>query len=340
MADYNKVGLLVVRERRILLCRKKHSTNLLILPGGCLEAGETELACLERELREELGDVSVTGLGYIGRYTDRAAGAPGKTVAIELYSGALDGTPAPHSEIAELVWFGEHDDRALLAPSLVNKILPDLIARGLLPWGAPGVELLAPARDLECGLAAIDCGADAVYIGAAEVRRARSGGQRHRGNRGARAPRAQVLGARVRHPQHPAPRRRTAARARLAWQLYETGVDALIIQDVGLLEGDLPPLPLIASTQMHNHTPERVAFLEQVGFRRAILARELEPGRRSARSARSAAHRAGKLRPRRAVRQLQRPVLPELRPRRAQRQPRPVRPALPQGLPLVDATAA
>ena len=47
-------------------------------------------------------------------------------------------------------------------------------------------------------------------------------------------------------------------------------LDALIIQDVGLLECTLPPLPLVASTQMHNTTPEKVSFLEQVGFRRAI----------------------------------------------------------------------
>ena len=52
---------------------------------------------------------------------------------------------------------------------------------------------------------------------------------------------------------------------RLAEQLYALGIDGLIIQDVGLLECDLPPLPLIASTQMHNTTPERVAFLEEVG---------------------------------------------------------------------------
>ena len=49
-------------------------------------------------------------------------------------------------------------------------------------------------------------------------------------------------------------------------EIYELGADGLIIQDTGLLEMDLPPIPLIASTQMHNHTPERVAFLEDVGF--------------------------------------------------------------------------
>ena len=58
-------------------------------------------------------------------------------------------------------------------------------------------------------------------------------------------------------------------------QLYEAGIDGLIVQDVGLLELDLPPLPLIASTQMHNATVEKVKFLEQVGFSRVILAREL-----------------------------------------------------------------
>ncbi len=62
---------------------------------------------------------------------------------------------------------------------------------------------------------------------------------------------------------------------KLIQRLYEAGVDALIIQDVGLLECELPPLPLFASTQMHNHTLERLQFLEAVGFRRAILAREL-----------------------------------------------------------------
>ena len=105
---------------------------------------------------------------------------------------------------------------------------------------------------------------------------------------------------------------------------------ALIIQDAGLLECDLPPLPLIASTQMHNHTPERVAFLEQVGFRRAILARELgldqirgHPRGRAAIELECFVHGA-------LCVVLQRPVLPELCPGRAQRQPRPVRPALPR----------
>jgi putative protease len=58
-------------------------------------------------------------------------------------------------------------------------------------------------------------------------------------------------------------------------EVFQLGADALILQDVGLLELDLPPIPLIASTQMHNNTAEKVQFLEAVGFKRVILAREL-----------------------------------------------------------------
>ncbi len=136
MADYHKIGLLVLDEGRILLCREAGAMARLILPGGSLEAGESSLECLERELHEELGDVSVSGLEWLGTYTSPAAGDASKTVLIELYQGQLEGTPEPHSEIAELVWFGEDDDRTLLAPSLIHKVLPDLLRRGILTWHA------------------------------------------------------------------------------------------------------------------------------------------------------------------------------------------------------------
>ena len=136
--DFDKVGLLAVRDGKILLCRKKHTTSLLILPGGCREPGESAGDCLSRELREELGEVIATEVELVGVYTDRAAGsapAQPKTVRIELYQAELMGEPTPHSEIAEVVWFGERDDRSQLAPSIAHKILPDLLARGILAWG-------------------------------------------------------------------------------------------------------------------------------------------------------------------------------------------------------------
>jgi 8-oxo-dGTP diphosphatase len=132
MADYHKAGLLYSQYGRILLCRKKHTTSLLILPGGTLEPGETAEECLGRECREELGEVELQNLHYLGDYESPAAGEDGKTVRIELYAGELKGTPAAHSEIQELVWFGPRDDAAQLAPSLRNVIFPDLRRRGLL----------------------------------------------------------------------------------------------------------------------------------------------------------------------------------------------------------------
>ncbi|RPI51132.1 MAG: U32 family peptidase, partial [Chloroflexi bacterium] len=137
------------------------------------------------------------------------------------------------------------------------------------------VELLAPARDLRCGQVAVDCGADAVYVGAP-----RFGARQRVGNSlediAALVAHAHTYWARVYVTVNTLLFDDELPQAvRLIHELYELGVDAVIIQDVGLLECDLPPIVLIASTQMHNHTPERVAFLEEMGFRRAILAREL-----------------------------------------------------------------
>jgi collagenase-like PrtC family protease len=140
----------------------------------------------------------------------------------------------------------------------------------------PGVELLAPAKDLETGIAAIDCGADAVYLGASRFS-AREAAGNSLTDIEALARHAHRYWARVYAAVNTILRDDEIDEAvRLCHGLHAAGADGLIIQDVGLLECDLPPLPLIASTQMHNHTPERVAFLEKVGFSRAILARELD----------------------------------------------------------------
>ena len=138
------------------------------------------------------------------------------------------------------------------------------------------VELLAPAKDLESGIAAINCGADSVYVGAP-----RFGAREAAGNSLADievlAAHAHRYWAKVYAAVNTILRDDEIETAvRLCHDLHRAGVDGLIIQDAGLLECDLPPLPLIASTQMHNHTPARVAFLGSVGFARAILARELD----------------------------------------------------------------
>jgi 8-oxo-dGTP diphosphatase len=132
MADLHKAGLFYVRDGKVLLCRKKHTTALLILPGGVIEAGETAEECLLRECREELGDVTISSIYKLGDYESPAAGHEEKTIRIELYAGDLLGEPQACSEIHELVWFGADDDEASLAPSLRHVIFPDLRHRGLL----------------------------------------------------------------------------------------------------------------------------------------------------------------------------------------------------------------
>lgn len=137
------------------------------------------------------------------------------------------------------------------------------------------IELLAPAKNLETGMAAINCGADAIYIGAAKFGARESAGN-SLSDIQSLVTYAHKYWARVYVTLNTLLFDEELPQAeRMAHALYEAGADALIIQDAGLLELDLPPLPLFASTQMHNHTPEQVAFLEKVGIQRVILAREL-----------------------------------------------------------------
>ena len=134
---------------------------------------------------------------------------------------------------------------------------------------------MAPARDLEVGKAAIDAGADAVYIGAPEFG-ARQAASNSIEDIAALVKYAHRFGAQVLVTlntllyDHEYPRA-----CALAHDLYKVGVDALIIQDLNLLNYDLPPIRLHASTQCDNRTPEQVLHLQQLGFRRAVLAREL-----------------------------------------------------------------
>ena len=137
------------------------------------------------------------------------------------------------------------------------------------------ISLLAPARDLEVGKAAIDAGADAIYIGAPEFG-ARQAASNSIEDIAALVQYAHRFGAQVLVTLNTLLYDHEYSRAcALAHDLYKVGVDALIIQDLRLLEHDLPPIRLHASTQCDNRTPEQVLHLQQLGFRRVVLAREL-----------------------------------------------------------------
>lgn len=137
------------------------------------------------------------------------------------------------------------------------------------------IELLAPAKNLECGIEAINHGADAVYIGAP-----RFGARAAAGNSiediKALVEHAHLYNARIYvtvntilHDEE------LPETEKMIWELYRAGVDALIIQDMGITRLNLPPIALHASTQMDNRTPEKVKFLSDIGLRQVVLAREL-----------------------------------------------------------------
>jgi len=137
------------------------------------------------------------------------------------------------------------------------------------------LELLAPAGDADIGIAAIDHGADAVYIGAPKFS-ARADAGTSVADIARLIQHAHLYYARVYVALNTILTDREVREAlEIINEIFRLGADGLIIQDVGLLEIDLPPIPLIASTQMHNNTFEKVQFLEAVGFKRVILAREL-----------------------------------------------------------------
>ena len=137
------------------------------------------------------------------------------------------------------------------------------------------IELLAPAKNMECAMAAITHGADAVYIGGPSF-----------GARVAAGNSFEDLEQLVcfAHPYHVKifvtlntilTDKELEKAEQQIHRYYNMGIDALIVQDMGLLKLDLPPIPLHASTQMDNRTPEKVKFLQNAGFQRVVLAREL-----------------------------------------------------------------
>ena len=137
------------------------------------------------------------------------------------------------------------------------------------------IELLAPARNLECGIEAINHGADAVYIGAPKFG-ARSAAGNSLADIATLVEYAHLFNVRIYVTVNTILRDSELSETEeMIWQLYNAGVDALIVQDMGITQLNLPPIPLHASTQMDNRTVEKVRFLSNAGFRQVVLAREL-----------------------------------------------------------------
>ena len=137
------------------------------------------------------------------------------------------------------------------------------------------IELLAPAKNLECGIEAINHGADAVYIGAPKFG-ARAAAVNSLEDIEALVQYAHLYNARIYVTVNTILKEEELKETEeMIYALYRIGVDALIVQDMGITKLNLPPISLHASTQMDNRTPEKVRFLWEAGFRQVVLAREL-----------------------------------------------------------------
>ena len=138
------------------------------------------------------------------------------------------------------------------------------------------LELLSPAKNADFGIEAVNHGADAVYIGGpaygARAKAPNSIEDIARLVRYAHRFNAEVFVTlnTIFHDNE------LEGAREIVYQLYDSGVDALIVQDMGLMEMDLPPIQLHASTQTDIRTVEKARFLDQVGFSQIVLARELD----------------------------------------------------------------
>lgn len=137
------------------------------------------------------------------------------------------------------------------------------------------IELLIPAKNLACGIAAVDHGADAVYIGAPQFG-ARVSASNSLEDISALVDYAHLFSVKVYVTVNVILKDEELKETEgMIWSLYHIGVDALIIQDMGILELNLPPIALHSSTQNDNRDIAKAKFLEKVGFRQIVLAREL-----------------------------------------------------------------
>lgn len=137
------------------------------------------------------------------------------------------------------------------------------------------VEILAPAKNLYQGMAAINAGADAVYVGAPQFG-ARSNATNSMDDVAELVKYAHLFKAQVFVVMNTILYDHELETARkMIYELYDMGVDALIVQDMAIMEMELPPIVIHASTQANNRDPKHVKFLADAGMERVVLAREL-----------------------------------------------------------------
>ncbi|MDA0167067.1 NUDIX domain-containing protein [Solirubrobacter ginsenosidimutans] len=124
------VAAAIVEDRRLLLVSKRQAPEIFYLPGGKREAGEDDLACLHRELDEELGVAAVDAVPWCDVVAP-AALEPGQQLRMRVFLARLEGRPSPAGELARLHWW-QRTDSLRLAPAIEHHVIPALTAAGLI----------------------------------------------------------------------------------------------------------------------------------------------------------------------------------------------------------------
>lgn len=132
MEIINKVALAVFKDKKMLQVRTKKQPEVFYTLGGKYEEGEDDIACLKREVKEELGcEVNESSLKFLKEFEDIAHGGQAM-LNVRVYTGNLIGEPKPSSEIVEIGWFDSNSDPKNLSVIAIRTIFPWLKKHGLI----------------------------------------------------------------------------------------------------------------------------------------------------------------------------------------------------------------
>lgn len=133
MKVIHKVALAVFKDGKLLQVRSRKQRCVFFTLGGKIEKGESEIECLKREVREEIGcELDESSIRFLQEFEDVAHGKDGDLVNIKLYEGKLIGEPKPSSEITEINYFDSNSDKRNLSVIAQRTIFPWLKMHGYI----------------------------------------------------------------------------------------------------------------------------------------------------------------------------------------------------------------
>lgn len=133
MKTIRKVALAVFKNKKLLQVRTSKQKSVFYTLGGKIEEGESDMDCLKREVKEEIGCfLNESSVKFLATFQDVAHGKDGDLVNIRMYEGRLIGSPKPSSEVVEIGWFDSQSDKKHLSVIAQRTIFPWLKENGYI----------------------------------------------------------------------------------------------------------------------------------------------------------------------------------------------------------------